>query len=68
MAMGVVVREQPGLQHLVRTGFDSGNQVGRGKGRLLHFGEVVAWVAVQVELAHFHQGIVAMGPNLKIIR
>ena len=55
--VGVVVGEEPGLQHLVRAGLDARDQVVGAEGRLLHLGEVVTRVAVQHQAAHLEQRI-----------
>ena len=52
------------LKHFVRTGFDSGNQIGRTEGGLLNFGEVIFWVAIEHHLADRLQREVLLRPNL----
>ncbi len=46
VSVGVIVRKQSSLQHLVIRRLDARNHVGWRKGALLHFGEVVLGVSV----------------------
>src|SRR5699024_8252799 len=55
---GVTVGEQAALQHTVRGDTDAGDQVGRGAGGLLHVGEVVLRVTVELELTDRDAGVV----------
>ncbi|MBF8278517.1 MAG: peroxisomal catalase, partial [Candidatus Brocadiaceae bacterium] len=64
VALGIAVREQASLQHLVRRESDAGNHIGRVEGRLLHLGEVVLRIAVQFHDADFGQRIVRVEPHL----
>ena len=64
VAVGVVVREQPALQHLVRAGLDARHQVGRTEGNLLHLSEVVGGVPVENDPTNWDERELSMGPHL----
>jgi len=64
VAMGVVIAEEPPLEHLVRRGSDPGHEVARGESSLFDLGEVVLRVAVEDHAAHRVQRCVAVGPDL----
>ena len=64
IALGVTVGEEPPLQHAIRREADTGHHVGRGKGGLLHMGEVVVRVLVELQHAHRDQRVVAVRPHL----
>ena len=64
IALGVAVGEEPSLQHAIRREADAGHHVGRGERRLLHVGEVVVRVLVELQHAHRDQRIVAVRPHL----
>ena len=51
------------LKHLVRTGFDARNEVGRAEGRLLDLGEVVARVSVENEFSDLPERELFLGPD-----
>lgn len=65
MAVGVGVREDAALEHLVGAGLDAGDEVGGREGQLLHLGEVVGGVPVQDDATHGDQGELLVGPDLK---
>lgn len=64
VTMGIGVREQTTLEHLVRGWFDTGDKVRRSKRDLLDFGKVVAWVAIEDHFTDWDQRVFALGPNL----
>ncbi|CFP67595.1 Uncharacterised protein [Bordetella pertussis] len=64
VAMGVAVREQATLQHLVGRKADARHHIGRRERGLFDFGEIVLGVLVQFQHAHFDQGVVGMRPHL----
>ena len=64
VAVGVGVREDPCLQHLVGAGANAGYQVAGRHGHLLDLGEVVLGVAVQLHHAHLDQRVVGVRPDL----
>ena len=64
VAVGVGIREDAGLQHLVGAGADAGHEVARPHGHLLDRGKIVVGVAVQFHHAHLDQRVVGMGPDL----
>mmetsp|Transcript_6295 Transcript_6295/g.9563 ORF Transcript_6295/g.9563 Transcript_6295/m.9563 type:complete len:370 (-) Transcript_6295:238-1347(-) len=68
VAVGVSVRKQTGLQHLVWGRLNARHHVGRGKGGLLHFRKVVLGIAVQHHAPNLQQGVVLVGPNLGDIK
>ena len=51
------------LKHLVRTGFDARNEVGRAEGRLLDLGEVVARVSIENEFSDLPERELFLGPD-----
>ena len=55
------------LQHLVWREADSGDDVRRRKGRLLHFREIIVGIAVQLQNSDFDQRIFGLRPNLREI-
>ena len=68
VALRVGVIEQTRLQHFVGAGAYAGNQVARCEGGLLHIGEEVFGIAVQLEFAYFNQRIVLFRPNFSQIK
>ncbi len=52
------------LKHLVRRGLDSGHQVVRGVGHLLHIGKVVHRIPIEHHLAHLDQWVILVRPHL----
>ncbi len=64
MAMGVRVREQASLEHLVLGGLNAWDGVGRGEGRLLDLCEVVLRVAVESEAPVLDERVVTLWPDL----
>lgn len=63
VTMGVWVREQPPLQHLVRASLNAWYQVRRAECNLLHVSKVVLGVLVQNQLADGNEGEVCVGPD-----
>ena len=55
MTMRIIVRKEPTLKHFVRTRFNARDQVSRTEGDLLNLGEIVGWVPIQDEFAHWNQ-------------
>lgn len=64
VSVGVGVREETSLEHLVQRGFHAGHEVAGRERSLLSFSEVVLRVSVENELANGHQRIVSMRPHL----
>ena len=64
VALRIGIGEQACLQHLVRRRADAGHQIARCERGLLHVLVPVDRVAVQFELAHFDQRVVALRPHL----
>src|SRR6266478_2127921 len=68
VSLGVSIREQPGLEHLVRREANSGNHIRRGEGGLLHLCEVVFGIAIELHYTNFDQWIVSLGPDFGQIK
>ena len=68
IALGVTVGEQPTLQHAIRREADAGHHVGRGEGGLLHVGEAVVRVLVELQHAHRDEQVVLVGPPGEVRR
>src|SRR5262245_60959 len=68
IALGISIREQAALEHLVRREADSGNHVGRGEGGLLHLCEVVFWIPIELHHAHFDQWVISLVPDFRHIK
>ena len=64
VALRVGVVGQARLQHAVGAHAYAGHQVAGGKGGLLHVGEEVLGVFVELELAHLDQRVVGVRPDL----
>ena len=64
MPVGVRVREESSLKHLVVRGFNTRHEVSRGKGSLLNFSKVVFRVPVKNELTNSVQWVIRMRPHL----
>mmetsp|Transcript_62316 Transcript_62316/g.140941 ORF Transcript_62316/g.140941 Transcript_62316/m.140941 type:complete len:378 (-) Transcript_62316:513-1646(-) len=64
VAVGVRVREEAGLEHLVRGGLDARDHVPRREGDLLNLAEVVFGVAVEDHAADLEQGELPVAPHL----
>src|SRR6201981_3001308 len=63
ISLGVSIREQPALEHLVRREANSGNHIRRGEGGLLHLCEVVFRKTIELHYANFDQWVVSLGPD-----
>ena len=64
VSVGVSVREESSLEHLVRRGLDPGNHVRGSEGNLLHFGKVVLRVAVEHHAADLDEWEGGVRPDL----
>lgn len=64
ITLGIALKEQSCLQHLVRRATDTGDDSGRIEGRLLDFGEEVFRVAVKRHDADVDQRVVFVQPDL----
>jgi hypothetical protein len=64
VALRVTVGEQPPLKHFVRRKTDARHEVGRRERGLLHFGEKVVGVAVELHHADLNQRILRFRPHL----
>lgn len=62
--MGVTVREETTLQHLVRAGFDSRHQVSWREGGLLNLSKVIVGISVQCEATDGNQRVFFLRPGL----
>ena len=65
VALRVAVREQAALQQLVGRQPDARHEVRRRERGLLHLGEVVLGVAVQLQRAHLDQRELLLAPRLR---
>src|SRR5260221_5879091 len=68
VSLGISIREQTALQHLVRREANSGNHIRRGEGGLLHLREVVFRITIELHYAHFDQWVVGLGPDFGHIK
>jgi len=64
ITLGIAVRKESSLQHLIGRKPDAGNYVGWVEGRLFHLGKVVFRVSVQFQDTHLYQGIILVEPDL----
>src|SRR5579864_4969146 len=64
VTLGISIREQATLEHLVRREADSGNHIGRGEGGLLHFREIVFRITIELHYTDFDQWVVRLRPDL----
>ena len=64
--VGVHVREEAALQHLIRARFDARHQVRRAEGDLLHLGKVVGRVAVEHQTPDRNQRELGLWPHLVV--
>jgi len=65
VAVGVPVREEPALEHLVRGGPDSRDEARGVESSPLHVGKVVLGVSIQNELAYLVERTVPLRPDLR---
>src|SRR5258708_9836364 len=68
VSLGISIREQPSLEHLVRRPANSRNHVRRGEGRLLNLCEVVFWITIELHYANFDQRVVSFWPSFGQIK
>ncbi len=68
VALGVTIRCNAELQHLVRAVTNTGHNMGGREPRLLNFRKVVFRVAVQLKFTHFNQRIILVRPDLGEIK
>src|SRR6266403_5833933 len=68
VSLGISIREQAALEHLVRREANSGNHIRRREGGLLHLCEVVVRPTIELHHADFDQWVVSMGPNFGQIK
>src|SRR5260221_1219758 len=68
VSLGICIREQAALEHLVRREANSGNHIRRGEGGLLHLGEVVFRITIELHYANFGQWVVSLGPDFVQIK
>ena len=64
MSMGIGVREESALEHLISRGLNTWDNMGRGESALFNFGEVVLGVSVKIEFSNRDQRIVSVRNNL----
>src|ERR1700736_491237 len=68
VSLGISIREQPPLEHLVRREANSRNHIRRGECRLLHLCEVVFRITIELHYANFDQWVVSIGTDLGQIK
>src|SRR5712692_850738 len=68
VSLGIAIREQAALEHLVRRETNSGNHIRRGEGGLLHLCEVVFRITIELHDANFDQWVVSLGPDFGHIK
>src|ERR1700746_3376457 len=68
VSLGVSIREQAALEHLVRREANSGNHIRRGAGGLLPLCEVVFRITIELHYANFDQWVVSLGPDFGHIK
>ena len=64
MAVGICIREEPGLEHWIGRGLNAWDKVGRAESNLLNFGEVVDGVLVENELTNLATRELLLRPNV----
>src|ERR1700732_1599240 len=60
ISLGISIREQAALEHLVRREANSWNHIGRGERGLLHLCEVVFRITIEIHYANFDQWVVSL--------
>src|ERR1700751_5208431 len=68
VSLGISIREQASLKHLVRRPANSRNHIRRGESRLLHLCEEVFWITVELHYANFDQRVVSFSPDFGQIK
>src|SRR6266404_8382660 len=68
VSLGISIREQAALEHLVRREANSGNHIRRGEGGLLDLCEVVFRITIELHYANFDQWVVSLGPDFGQIK
>src|SRR5260221_9166130 len=62
-SLGISIREQTALQHLVRRKANSGNHIRQGEGGLVHLSEEIFRITFALHYANFDYGVISLGPN-----
>src|SRR6266404_6394809 len=68
VSLGISIREQAALEHLVGREANSGNHIRRGEGGLLHLREVVFRITIELHYANFDQWVVSLWPDFGQIK
>src|SRR4030088_2456404 len=68
VSLGISIREQAALEHLVRREANSGNHIRRREGGLLHLCKVVFRVTIELHYTNFDQWVVSLGPDFGQIK
>src|SRR6266576_898760 len=68
VSLGIAIRKQAALKHLVRREANSGNDIRRGEGGLLHLCEVVLRITIELHYANLDQWVVSLGPDFGQIK
>src|SRR5260221_3741910 len=68
VSLGISVREQAALEHLVRRETNPGNHIRLGEGSLLNLCEVVFRITIELHYPNFDQWVVSLGPDFGQIK
>src|SRR6266404_2071403 len=68
VSLGISIREQAALEHLVWREANSGNYICRGEGGLLHLCEEVFRITIELHYANFDQWVISLGPDFRYIK
>src|SRR5882762_4292828 len=68
VSLGISIREQAALEHLVRREADSGNHIRGREGGLLYLCEVVFRITIELHYANFDQWVVSLRPDFGHIK
>src|SRR5260370_18692983 len=63
VSLGISIREQAALEHLVWREANSGNYICRGEGGLLDLCEEVFRITIELHYPNFDQRVVSLGPD-----
>src|SRR5260370_4294027 len=68
VSLGISIRKQAALKHLVRREANSGNHIRRGGGGLLHFCEVGFRITIELHYTNFDQWVVGLWPDFRQVK
>ena len=64
MSVGIWVREDSSLEHLIHWWFNTWNQVSRSESNLFCLREIVLWVSVKNHFTYWNQRVISLWPYL----